>query len=470
MELRAVERAKGDPAVVRTPMKPAPGDWHLKRAAGARERFARARSCGTTAIVKVSCAKCHTATSYPSTCGSRLACADCRKTLAHGYKDDLKYSFDLLRKRLFRVMRMGNPAERWSEKFLTLTAPDLATKDAKERIERVCRAWEHFRDSWNAWWAPATKTREEGPGYASIEAAREKVPTLDGQTWTAIKRCYGPEAPPDPGRPWARPHFVRVIEWTSGQVATGGDGLGHPHIHAWLLSPMLESSPGAKDGHELVTGWWRRALMREGFTEEETAVLSVKLKRAGEDIEDELIKYLVKDFVEGGERSQRIEPELMAQVYEALSGRRQVQASARLIGYARENHGRCGSCKARWRRAPKDCFPWERPIGVLWVDVKPTRLEFKEGGKLPQGPPEYPEPPNWSETQGYTRHPSPFLLGPYRTDVARTSVRQWLGRYRTAAHQNIRQAIGHFERFGAPLQQGRFLVGACIPKKRRASS
>jgi hypothetical protein len=130
--------------------------------------------------------------------------------------------------------------------------------------------------------------------------------------------------------------WFRVVEWTPGHA----DLLGNPHLHLWVFSPYLDQG--------MLRDAWRAALLTAGCGSEACAnpivhIVAMKDPRAGA---LELIKYLTKDITAKGER---LDPELYAEVYKALDGRRQTQASKGFM--ARANSAapacECGSTLPR---------------------------------------------------------------------------------------------------------------------------
>jgi len=105
--------------------------------------------------------------------------------------------------------------------------------------------------------------------------------------------------------------WLRVFEWTPGE----DDGRGHPHLHIWIFSQYLEQG--------LLSEWWLAALHREGCSTN-IAIVDIRSVNDPQAISSELIKYLTKDIDAQGDK---ISPELYAEVYSALDGRRALQAS-----------------------------------------------------------------------------------------------------------------------------------------------
>jgi len=182
------------------------------------------------------------------------------------------------------LLRDNRRGGRWSEKFLTLTAPHFPHHSITERIRIVLDAWSRFLRRLNDFW---------------------KAQDARSVQW------------------------FRVFEWTPGC----SDDFGHPHLHLWLLSPYLPQQD--------LEAWWRQSLAAEYRGETVDRVVVHINEVSGEGAEHELIKYLTKDITSNGEK---IAPELYAEVYTALDGHRVTQASSGFMGKgkARQNACECG--------------------------------------------------------------------------------------------------------------------------------
>jgi hypothetical protein len=144
--------------------------------------------------------------------------------------------------------------------------------------------------------------------------------------------------------------FVRVIE-----VTPGDDGLGHAHLHVYMLSPYVP--------HEYARHLWGKALAAFGYhvpTRAVDVVLNearspfaraqlerllvtrrgpkgrpltevawpvVDFRKARGNIEQELVKYLVKDAELEHDRINLVDPVLMARIYQGLEGVRTLATS-----------------------------------------------------------------------------------------------------------------------------------------------
>lgn len=290
------------------------GRWHRARARGCRERFTRARACLTpsddVSIVCGACGEVHCETAL--TCGAGLICFSCRtRQLA-----EKRQHFAACRQAVLEAAEaqgFANPVRpggRFSEKLVTLTAPDVVAEEddaispehlVRSRLARVRDAWRPFTILMHKW------LRGEKRGRIFLQSH-------DGQrAWTSLSVWF------------------RTFEWTPGR----GDGLGHPHFHLWFFGPFLP--------REALMNWWRASLLAAGIPREtlDVVIVDVRAVKDGPGSAYEVIKYLTKDIVEGG---QYIDPALYAPVYEALDGRRVTHATRGLMSVAEPPPAACNKC------------------------------------------------------------------------------------------------------------------------------
>jgi hypothetical protein len=254
--------------------------WHRDRERGQRERIERVARCGAESL-HLACVGCGMVHEQRSGCRVGLLCVPCRSALAASKRRAFVRAREVA---VYGALTRGlfNPFRRggrWSEKFLTLTLPHFRHQSIAERIRVVCEAWQRFLRKLNRFW---------------------KETDVRSAEW------------------------LRVLEWTPGD-----DERGHPHFHLWILSPFLP--------RETVERWWREALMET--THEPVAKVIIDIREVqGNAAERELIKYLTKDITANGKK---LAPELYAQVYKALDGRRNTQASRGFMAKAEREKQRC---------------------------------------------------------------------------------------------------------------------------------
>jgi hypothetical protein len=272
--------------------------WYDQRARGHRKRIEHVRECGAK-VLRISCQACGLAHDRVAGCRVRLLCQPCRRlTLA-----EMRAAFGraraevlaaALRRGLLLPFRRGG---RFSEKFLTLTAPHVSGDTIRGRIVRVLEAWRRFLKRLNRF----------------------------------LKKCDAKSA-----------EWFRAFEWTAGF----SDDAGHPHLHVWIFGPFLPAQE--------LRDWWCFSLIEAGCPQHLAARRIVDLGEVqGQDgAARELIKYLTKDVTSAGEL---LAPEQYAEVYKALDGRRVLQASRGFMGLAKRAQSAC-DCGARLPKQVR-CIP-----------------------------------------------------------------------------------------------------------------
>lgn len=178
--------------------------WHRARAKGQRDRALTVGHCGDGQVT-VSCGSCGGAASvHPIRCGTVRLCVACMTRRSMKVRARFARARGAIYADAFRRNLVGPRAKlrrggAWSERHLVLTVPhetvlgpggavDRAAT-ARQRIERLFSAWAHFARSLQRYYRAH---QHEG---------------------TRLYRCF---------------------EWTMG-----ADGLGHPHLHVWILGPYL---------------------------------------------------------------------------------------------------------------------------------------------------------------------------------------------------------------------------------------
>ncbi|RYZ01662.1 MAG: hypothetical protein EOO73_34845 [Myxococcales bacterium] len=253
------------------------GDWYRARARGQAERIERVAECGAETL-EITCAGCGQKHERRSACLVHLLCVPCKAFVASKKRTVFRRAREVT---VAAVAKRGllKGWNRWSEKFLSLTTPHFPNQSIPERIYCVLRAWGRFLRRLNKHW-------------------------LDQKVKSA--------------------EFFRVHEWTIGD-----DLLGHPHLHVWLLCPYLEKDE--------LQAWWGQALA--DVTGEPGALRAiVDIREATSGVDQELIKYMTKDIMPDGSK---VPPELYAEVYKALDGHRNTQASKGFMGKAKQAARAC---------------------------------------------------------------------------------------------------------------------------------
>lgn len=296
------------------------GKWHRDRARGCRERIARAIECGKDADhpAVVVCGACDARVERCRTCNAGLVCWDCRKQRL----TDKRLHFASCREAVLEqaaaqgFLHPQRPGGRWSEKLLTFTCPaDADERDDAGDMPRVIKnrmlvvrdAWRPFTQSMNRWLRSVVRVNarvDERLTVRDVERGKD-------HQWRAA--------------------WFRTFEWTPGRH----DGGGHPHYHVWFFGPFLP--------HEIVTAWWRRALVAQGLDVDRLGAMKVDLRHVtdGRGAALEVIKYLTKDIVPGGEL---LSAELYAPVYETLDGKRVTHATCGFMSTAPRPPAACQTC------------------------------------------------------------------------------------------------------------------------------
>jgi hypothetical protein len=278
------------------------GRWHRARATGKRECFERVKDCGLVNTIHVLCPSCGSQHEQAAGCGSRTMCLTCRGRQNARKRREFLASRAVVLRRAHEI-GVDDPRRRpgaFTEKFLTPTLPHLREHNVTDRINLAFRAWPFFNRSLNAW--------------------------LEAHPDPAARECVF----------WYR-HF---------ECEPGDDEQGHPHFHLWFFGPFLPARP--EDGL-LLQRWWCDALdaaARDlGIVEPRIApdAIQFDVQAKLHDVEQELIKYLVKEVTKTGTY---VSPAWYARLFEALDGRRVTQPSKGFIALGRDGVER--ACRDCW--------------------------------------------------------------------------------------------------------------------------
>lgn len=186
--------------------------WYEGRAAAQITRFSGVRACGSAGL-RVACRVCEstaTARPIPSRCGVVRICDACadhrdqerRSRIAEGRLRALAVAKDL---GLDVPTRAGGAV---GEKMLTVTVPHFELEAAGGLVRAECTG---FLGTTVA--ARVAALRLAWPRF--LRALRRLLRRRDRLALRAFR-------------------YFRAWEWTRGN-----DGLGHPHLHVYLLSPFL---------------------------------------------------------------------------------------------------------------------------------------------------------------------------------------------------------------------------------------
>lgn len=285
--------------------------WHSQRAEGASKRFEKVEECGQKKMAR-QCGDCHEPMRLvPLGCSSWSFCLGCRAKRAEKYR----HRFRDARHAALDSYQMAVAHGGWSEKFATFTLPHSGDTVADLRVLPKARS-KFFR------------------------SLREHL---------VIDRGMRPEMAKHP--------YCAVEECTEGD-----DMQGHAHMHVWMLSPFVHYVA-------LRILWWRalpqsyrercptrpiKDVVRElkasmtparwKRTRKQIAPLLysrrgdngrlmrdvpwpvLDIQKARGDVDQELVKYLIKDAVRDKETGELVymEPGLYARICEGFAGLRAV--------------------------------------------------------------------------------------------------------------------------------------------------
>ena len=255
-------------------------------------------------------------------CGHFRICPTCRGVRAN----EARYRFRVSRERALlraqHLMGAGVRGGRWSEKFVTFTVPH---SEIEADIKLLPKAWRKFRKLL----------------FAHLR--------LDRHVSERNMLCVV---------------YVRVLEVTAGRKQDG-----HAHLHVYLLAPYLPKEylkhlwgqvlvgfgrtvPPATvdevlaraDGHEpQLRAWLVTRRGAKGRPVDTVYRPVVHVEECYGDIENELVKYLVKDLERDDDGTEKLmDPALFARVYAGLEGVRTIHAST---GFFVNRQGSC-ACQA----------------------------------------------------------------------------------------------------------------------------
>lgn len=339
--------------------------WHTSRAKTKRELFDRVAVCGTAEgnTITLVCRSCREAATIEVGCGSKWFCPTCR------VQQVIKFRKDFERKRLGLVTaatragltrRKQKRGERWGERLITFTLPHRGT--VQERIEVLRATWLRF---WRMLRERLLPTLQGPSGITFESLANGQIAKLD-KDGNAKPRPYGGELALHEVL-----SYLHVFEWTPGK----DDMLGHPHLHVWMFSRYI-------DNKEVLHPLWTRAY-REVLRKrcpigpiQELELLVPDARSADGDVGKELIKYLTKDWEISETGAKRAAPEVFAQVYTLLDGKRLKQSSSGFAMWAVEKANVCPCCNYEPRRGH-----WAR------IDIEHTLDKVTErlGRHVPTG-------------------------------------------------------------------------------------
>lgn len=306
--------------------RPTTAAWHQGRARGQLRRFDQVQDCGGDEVL-VRCDNCgHEVRRLEARCGHFRVCVTCRGARADKERFRFREARERALQRAQHLLRHGIRGGRWSEKFVTFTVPHT---EIEQDIKLLPKAWRKFRK------------------------------LLFEHLRTDRKVC---------ARDMACVAFLRVLEVTAGRRNDG-----HAHLHVYLLVPYLprewlkhtwgevlvslgrtvptaplEEVLAASDDHVAQLRAW--LVTRRGAKGRAVDLVYrpvVHVEECYGDIENELVKYLVKDLERADDGSEKLmDPALFARVYAGLEGVRTFHPSAR-FWIKRKGSCACGKCGSK---------------------------------------------------------------------------------------------------------------------------
>lgn len=357
---------------------PLSSKWHTARARNKRELPERVADCGKAESTQITvvCRDCKHSKQIPVGCGCSWFCPECNKRAIYRIQSRFLDSRHGL---LMQAARAGltkeddaEAAERdrlwgrkrkprraplggfWGEKFLTLTLPPRG--GVKERIDVMNATCTRFFRTLLERLRPSL----QGPSGIRGEHLPRGVSEAQAENAIRARRSWRAAATHRADAPTLERFdsaetgdfelplidlfsYFRVVEWTPGK-----DGMGHPHVHVWMFSQYLEQAELERLWRE-AWGHVQRQRLYGGEVKKhgpiEQCKTIVHIEAARDRVEKELIKYLTKDWELDEQRvAKRVDPEVFAQVYAALDGRRRRQSSAGFNNWATEKLNECPCC------------------------------------------------------------------------------------------------------------------------------
>lgn len=361
--------------------------WHEGRARGQEARFERLALCGTRVVI----ARCNTCGGdgkpMPEACGVARLCARCslqhaRRRLARfarararAYLEAERHGL-LLRNRRDGYGRVGRGQYR--DRMLTLTVPHYTCDQIAAEAARL----DHEARTGKLRTGEVVGEKECRTLRARASAARDLLRAARGSdvrlrvavlwaAWPYFRRELSEHFFIE-GEDHVKVH--RAFEWTPGN-----DGFGHPHFHCWMLSPFLAgdvvarlwteavrrvggAAPRGGDGTCRVTiqefkAWNAQAAteLLKGSTKRQAITLSRLAKRK---VVGDAARATSKrgpdsafEYADGWTIAEVLDfssPDVLADLYESLEGKRLSQATR---GFFRETYvSSCPCCFAEGTR------------------------------------------------------------------------------------------------------------------------
>lgn len=362
--LRKASEARQKAAEARRAFNFGRARWYDSRAKGQLERFEQVRECGAKELVQ-SCNNCgHVSRRITAWCRHWRLCVGCRSRRGAYYRRRFRHSREHALHRRAHLMTGSRPGGAWTEKFFTLTLPHSG--DMRRDLVTLPKAWRGF-------WKLTRLHLEHDRRFTKAQ----------------IKEVV----------------YVRVIEMTAGRKNDG-----HAHMHVYLICPYLylavvrvhwtkvltscgydvnasrAPTPLAEVLAQEMEEWRRKELQRLLITRRNGEPLeavpnpSLDIQKCHEGIEQEIIKYFVKDAERDEQGRLVFDEDFLARVYEGTEGIRMLQTSGHFWVPISSNPCTCEKCGCtKFTRQIEPAQPAESdgPVRSL-IDLPPEKWRQNE--------------------------------------------------------------------------------------------
>lgn len=308
-------------------------NWHEGRASGQLARHKDAAHCGEGTLT-VSCA-CGSAVQLPVRCGVTRLCVVCREHRAQKRRAQLWSA----RKIILADLKQRQLWGRYGEKHLVLTMPDSRIEGTKRRIEILFEAWRRFSrrlqkhvKNWDTFiysrtfeWTPGRDLKGH-PHFHVWMISRYIDKQLLWDWWQRSLASCGVQLKPTD----THAVYVRDVElnYAIREVHKGGKAYKYASLKSTELLTVeyfLSAVEVANDSYPVLTG-----VVKESNDEGTSSHLLRNYKTRAADVIGYVESWSVAES-KGGEGASL---QTIADVYEALEGKRQNQTSSGLMSMA----------------------------------------------------------------------------------------------------------------------------------------
>lgn len=370
--------------------------WHLSRAGGQLHRFEKVRQCGGQRMVQ-HCDACNKrGPKITLTCDNSRLCLGCRKRrvlkfqkrFSAGQKSVMQELWRLQLTRPTRIVN-GKPlwGGQWDQKLITFTLPHSGNVVAD--VAEQPKAW---RRMWRLWQEHLYKDvlehcddRKELMKRVRYCRVIEVTEGLDGRGHAHMHIWFvGPYV--DQARLahlWGTAlskRYQTLLMDAGKRAAAGTTVAGDPEHEAQCACGMQHERAVGVQSVELAMERLRCRLTRSNVSAAAIEAIEkrerswymtrrpdkksrnkakplvliwkpiVDVRACDKDVADELCKYLIKDGKKVDGQLQLMDPELYAQIYAALEGKRSIAASRGFLQVVMTAGCHCQSCGSTYQR------------------------------------------------------------------------------------------------------------------------